>query len=58
MQIFFFGGGTFAGVKRASNESGVVKNGDFCFFLSLYLPKFNYSNGICSPVVTFSLTWK
>ena len=36
----------FAG-KGASNESGVVENGDFRFFHSLYLPNFHTQGYKC-----------
>ena len=48
----------FAGVRwrGASNESGVVVNGDFRFFRSLYLPNLHIEGHIyyivlCSPLV-------
>jgi len=53
----------FAGVwwKGASNDSGVVQNGDFRFFRSLYLPNlhiqvYNYYIVLCSPLV--ALHWR
>jgi len=46
--------------RGASNESGVVVNGDFRFFRSLYLPNFHiqghdYYIVLCSPLV--ALYW-
>ena len=48
----------FAGVRwrGASNESGVVKNGDFRLFYPLYIPNLhvechNYYMMLCSPTV-------
>ena len=53
----------FAGVyarQGASNESGVVVNGDFRFFRSIYLPNLHiqghkYYIVLCSPLVTLHL---
>jgi len=55
MRIAYWRG--FAG-EGVSNESGDVKNGEFCFFRSLYLPNIhiqchNYYITICSPLMAF-----
>jgi len=63
--LFLMGGSSLCGYspgfaregsEGASNESGVVVNGDFRFFRSLYLPNLhiqghNYYIVPCSPLV-------
>jgi len=47
----------FAGVREigASNVSGVVVNGDFCFFRSLYIQRHSHYIVLCSP--SLALHW-
>ena len=44
---------TFVGVRwrGASNETGVIENGDFCFFRLLYLPNLHIQGSIYSFII-------